>query len=229
MKGLVPGVIVEVYFWHNGRVTQPRTGLENSKNNYCAKYQAAWLWLRGSCQGRRCVNSDNTPNKCLAPCVYLNQRPKDNEISNRLSSKYCRRGICVMKVRLQTGGHVCPITWPIKFRRQPPCLHGVKKYWQNHCQFIVPRKKIQELSTKFDPSLSLVRSLGSSHLSDSNIHWEHYNEVIMDVMASQITSLTIVYSTVYSGADQRKHQAPGHWPLCGEFTGDRWITRTNGQ
>ena len=28
----------------------------------------------------------------------------------------------------------------------------------------------------------------------------------MSVMASQITSLTIVYSTVYSGADQRKHQ-----------------------
>ena len=29
----------------------------------------------------------------------------------------------------------------------------------------------------------------------------------MDTMASQITSLTIVYSTVYSGADQRKHQS----------------------
>ena len=28
----------------------------------------------------------------------------------------------------------------------------------------------------------------------------------MGMMASQITSLTIVYSTVYSGADQRKHQ-----------------------
>ena len=28
----------------------------------------------------------------------------------------------------------------------------------------------------------------------------------MGAMASQITSLTIVYSTVYSGADQRKHQ-----------------------
>ena len=26
-------------------------------------------------------------------------------------------------------------------------------------------------------------------------------------MASQITSLTFVYSTVYSGADQRKHQS----------------------
>ena len=29
----------------------------------------------------------------------------------------------------------------------------------------------------------------------------------MGAMASQITSLTIVYSTVHSGADQRKHQS----------------------
>ena len=36
----------------------------------------------------------------------------------------------------------------------------------------------------------------------------HYNDVIMSAMASQFTSLTIVYSTVYSGADQRKHQSP---------------------
>ena len=34
----------------------------------------------------------------------------------------------------------------------------------------------------------------------------HYNDDIMDTMAFQITSLTIVYSIVYSGADQRKHQ-----------------------
>ena len=31
----------------------------------------------------------------------------------------------------------------------------------------------------------------------------HYTDVIMGAMASQITSLPIVYSTVYSGADQR--------------------------
>ena len=37
-------------------------------------------------------------------------------------------------------------------------------------------------------------------------HKKHYSGVIMATMASQITSLTIVYSTVYSGADQRKHQ-----------------------
>ena len=35
----------------------------------------------------------------------------------------------------------------------------------------------------------------------------HYNDVRMDAIASQITSLTIVYSTVYSDADQRKHQS----------------------
>ena len=35
---------------------------------------------------------------------------------------------------------------------------------------------------------------------------DHYNDVIMGTIVSQITSLTIVYSTVYSDADQRKHQ-----------------------
>ena len=33
------------------------------------------------------------------------------------------------------------------------------------------------------------------------------SDVIMGTMASQITNLTIVYSTVYSSADQRKHQS----------------------
>ena len=35
----------------------------------------------------------------------------------------------------------------------------------------------------------------------------HYDDVIMSTIASQITSLTIVCSTVYSGADQSKHQS----------------------
>ena len=33
---------------------------------------------------------------------------------------------------------------------------------------------------------------------------KHYNDIIRGTM---VTSLTIVYSTVYSGADQRKHQS----------------------
>ena len=35
----------------------------------------------------------------------------------------------------------------------------------------------------------------------------HYNDVIMSLTASQITSPMLVYSTVYSDADQRKHQS----------------------
>ena len=35
----------------------------------------------------------------------------------------------------------------------------------------------------------------------------HYTDVIMGAIASHITSLTIVYSTVYSDADQRKHHS----------------------
>ena len=38
-------------------------------------------------------------------------------------------------------------------------------------------------------------------------HFGHCSDVIMSAMTSQITSLTIVYSTVCSGGDQRKHQS----------------------
>ena len=39
------------------------------------------------------------------------------------------------------------------------------------------------------------------------IQHSRYNDIITGAMASQITSLTIVYSTVYSDADQRKYQS----------------------
>ena len=54
----------------------------------------------------------------------------------------------------------------------------------------------------------------------------------MGVMAYQITSLTIVYLTIYSGEDQRKHQSSASLAfvreICGEFTGSphKWpVTR----
>ena len=57
------------------------------------------------------------------------------------------------------------------------------------------------------------------HKIHSKKNKHHYDDVIMTTIASQITSLTVVYSVVYSGADQRNIKAPRHWPLCGEFTG----------
>ena len=50
----------------------------------------------------------------------------------------------------------------------------------------------------------------------------HYNDVIMGAMASQIFIFAILYSTVYSGAELRKHQSSAslafvrrihRWPL----------------
>ena len=82
----------------------------------------------------------------------------------------------------------------------------------------------------------------------------HYDDVIMGTIACQITSLTIVYSTVNSGADQSKHQSsaslafvwgihrgpvnsPHKWPVTqkmfsfddiimnsGSLWGDSWVT-----
>ena len=57
----------------------------------------------------------------------------------------------------------------------------------------------------------------------------HYIDVIMTTMASQITSLTVVYSTVYSDADQRKHQSSASLAFVWGIHRDRWIPRTKGQ
>ena len=46
-------------------------------------------------------------------------------------------------------------------------------------------------------------------------HQHHYNDVIMGAISSQITSITVVYLTVYSGADQRKHQSSASLAFVG--------------
>ena len=51
-------------------------------------------------------------------------------------------------------------------------------------------------------------------LKNLDVFWRHYWDVIMSAIASQITSLTIVYSTVYSGTDQRKHQSSSSLAFC---------------
>ena len=62
----------------------------------------------------------------------------------------------------------------------------------------------------------------------------HYNDVIFNAMASQITSLSVVYSAVYSGADKRKHQSSaslaiceGNSPVTGEFPAQRTSNAEN--
>ena len=74
----------------------------------------------------------------------------------------------------------------------------------------------------------------SPTLRDISLCWGpwgflHYIDVIMTTVASQITSLTVVYSTVYSDADQRKHQSSASLAFVWGIHRDRWIHRTKGQ
>ena len=66
---------------------------------------------------------------------------------------------------------------------------------------------VKNLSYDIYSYTMLLCSMGSRY-NTVTTNCQHYTDVIMGAMVSQITSLTIVYSTVYSGADQRKHQSP---------------------
>ena len=88
----------------------------------------------------------------------------------------------------------------------------------------------------------ISKSCGKITSTTDTSHWvtvavvtTYYCEVIMDAMASQVTSFTIVYWTFHPGADQRKHQSSAslafvrgihRWPVNSPH---RWIPRTNDQ
>ena len=57
----------------------------------------------------------------------------------------------------------------------------------------------------------------------------HYGDVIMGAMAPQITNVSSVYQQFVQAKIKENIKALRHWPLWGEFPGDRWIPRTKGQ
>ena len=107
--------------------------------------------------------------------------------------------------------------------------------WRHCEEFELQCEKIvNEMSAKQSISHEICTSFCCTVLfvwGNNVIHLPvfHYNDVTMAATASLITSLTIVYSTVYSSADQRKRQSSASLAFVREFTGDRWIPRTNGQ
>ena len=86
----------------------------------------------------------------------------------------------------------------------------------------------QSYATHDSVFLATTHSYDSSFISSNSFQQflAHYDDFMMDVIASQITSLASVYSDAHI---KENIKAPRHWPLCGEFTGDRWIPRSNGQ
>ena len=110
--------------------------------------------------------------------------------------------------------------WEIKFQTKQ--LHSTIS-----CRFILNFKNETSVSDEVSsysqyPSKVHVANMGPTwvlsapggpHVGPMNlaisVDYENgnYDDVIMGAIASQITSLTSVYSTVYSDADHRKHQS----------------------
>ena len=63
------------------------------------------------------------------------------------------------------------------------------------------------LKTPITYEIYLLKNRNRCHISWALVTYTHYNDAKISVVASQITSLTIIYTTVYSGTDQRKHQS----------------------
>ena len=66
-------------------------------------------------------------------------------------------------------------------------------------------------------SLNIYCRLFLPSLDSKQIPVCHYDDVIMTMLASQITSLMVVYSIVYSGVNQRKHQSSASLALVQEI------------
>ena len=100
-----------------------------------------------------------------------------------------------------------------------------RKFPQNDDVFITV---FVRCAYSMSPSLQVFNDISSLISLRLLAAWD-YNDVIMTTMASEITSLTVVYSTVYSDADQRKHQSSASLAFVWGIHRDRWIPRTKGQ
>ena len=122
--------------------------------------------------------------------------------------------LCDLKI---TKGLPCPI---LNVQYIPKTMHAV-------CAWIV-------LLWWYIPKLFTLRCYFTStgvFIDCPGAEWRnpHYDDVIMSAMASLFTSLKIVCSAVYSGADQRKHQTSASLAFVRGIHRDRWIPRTKGQ
>ena len=124
------------------------------------------------------------------------------------SNAFC---MIMLELRLKTVqrlGHYNPLSW--NGYTILDVLSILHSSWNSHCKFENTMKRIARVIVNRFSAIALVTQ---------------YSDVIMGAMASQITGVSITYSTVCSAADQRKHQSSASLAPCG----DRWIPRTRGQ
>ena len=60
---------------------------------------------------------------------------------------------------------------------------------------------------------------------EETLQWRHYEH---DGVSNH-QPRDCLLKRLFKAQIKENIKAPRHWPLCVEFTGDRWIPRTNGQ
>ena len=131
-----------------------------------------------------------------------------------------------------TQDPICmPLTWnAIKISTVNLSLHS-RRWWHHNLSLFVS----DNMGKSREFLINIIFTVDELHPNSC-----HYNDVIIKAMASQVTSITSAYSTVYSGADQRKHQSTAsltfvrgihRWPVNsphkGPITGKCFHLRTS--
>ena len=137
--------------------------------------------------------------QCVSSCWPLDRIGNLHGLCTdiKLTFRSLTDGVChlyLFVLGCLTDGERDGIWWP-----------ALSKHWlccTGCCQYLLNMKYLRYgiLSLHFSTS---QRCFWTSCWSRTG----HYDDVIMSAIASQITSLTIVYSTDYPGADQSKHQS----------------------
>ena len=155
-----------------------------------------------------------------------------------------------MVCKLSSDGTIFNARWPLPHTTKHSMTWKAMMTWSNEnisallalcegnspvtCGFHSQRHSLWRHCTGIDvcPWRIFNVSLVSVYAGTRDIFWNliiHNNDVIMTTMASQITTLTLVYSTVYSDADRRKHPSSASLAFVWGIHRSRWIPRTKGQ
>ena len=140
-----------------------------------------------SCNQVSCVAQDICQKRILNPNLVKFCVPKTHNISFTQSFRFFRR--------------------PQQYHHHALCR--ISNDWTNYSGIVDEQKFARfEFNISFWVISYIAQTSGTwKAVVNSPCDNAHYCDVIMEANASQITSLTIVYSAVYLGADHRKHQS----------------------
>ena len=138
------------------------------------------------------------------------------------------RQIGVMVPQIIANSTVCSIAFQARNKEKKSKLRITVSLWGEFSGDRDSMSLCHQVNKSPVKELYMIKTKPSAQRSHA-----HYNDVIMSTMAAQTTSLTIVYSTVYSGAERRIHQSSvtglcvWNSPVTGEFPTQMAINAEN--